>query len=620
MSTSRIRARATTKSIQLELDGVFRRFEQAALTRLRNRESVSDDLAELSVHLRAAYRFDNDGVLLAPFELPEVALPAPPPAAWRNAAREARALQAEQPRAAVEAWRRLFRSNPRRDLMAEARLGEAHAAFRARNLDRAKRAVTDLLVDFAEVRTRHGLRMGDVAQFWSIRIEEERGADPDSVRSSLEDLADELLDKRQWQVGRLTGDPSMVQALLRELQDRSTPTWMGSARKRFNERYAQLLWTSEVAQELDNVSYRVAEEGQFRYTGARAESPGVWAVVRQGEDIYAFSFAVQDLLRDLHAEVAEQTDAERDLMARLYFEGDEVPATAMAERSLGVQLPTVRLVVLPSDPVGLASRKRRRRTLRIGVVITAVFVSVMGAWLVGRMIAWEVEGARQRADFAANVSHELRSPITQIRLKGEALQLGLVDPGPDMESHFSAIVRESERLSRLVDNVLDFAAIERGAKRYQLRRDDIVPIVISAVESARSIFDERNLDVMLEVPDDLPPVWLDREAMGQVMTNLLSNAAKYGGEGKLVHVEVRSLPDSVQIRVKDQGVGIDPRELPQVFDDFFRSQDPAVRRRKGTGIGLAIVRYIVEAHRGTIRAESRPGHGATFIIDLPLEH
>lgn len=614
------RARATTKSIVLELDGVFERFERRALERLRNRESVSDDLAELSTHLRAAYRFDNDGVLLAPFDLSEKPLPDPPPAVWRSAARDARLLQARRPNTAADAWQDLYRSNPRRDLMAEALLGEAHAAMEAGSLDRAKRAVTDMLVDFADVRSRHGLRMGDVAQFWSIRIEERRGADADSVRGSLEDLADELLDKRQWQVGRLTGDPSMVQALLRELQSRSTPTWMGSARKRFNERYAQLLWTSEVAEELDNVSFRVPEEGQFKYLGARADSPGVWAVVREGEDIYAFSFAVQDLLRDLHVEVAEEMDAERDLMARLYFEGDEVPATAMSDRTLGEQLPSVRLAVLPSDPAGLAARKQWRRTVRIGVVVTAVFVSVMGAGLVGRMIAYEVEGARQRADFAANVSHELRSPITQIRLKGEALQLGLVDPGADMEDHFSAIVREAERLSRLVDNVLDFAAIERGAKRYQLRPDDIVPIVITAVESARSIFTERNMDVVLDVPDDLPPVWLDRDAMGQVMTNLLSNAAKYGGEGKPVYVQVESLAESVRIQVRDEGVGIVADELPKVFDDFFRSQDPAVRRRKGTGIGLAIVRYIVEAHGGTIRAESPPGHGATFIIDLPLEH
>lgn len=614
------RARATTKSISLELAGVFERFEKGATQRLRNRESVSEDLAELSKHLRAAYRFDRDGVLVAPFDIAEEPLPGPPPAAWREGARRARMVSAERPRAGIEAWRRLYASNDRRDLMAEARLGEAHAAVEAGDLVRAKRAVTDLLVDFADVRTRHGLRMGDVAQFWSIQIEERRGADPDSVRSSLEDLADELLDKRQWQVGRLTGDPSLADALLKELQGRSSPSWMGSARKRFNERFAQLVWTSEVAEELDNVFMRPAEEGAFRYLGARPDSPGVWAVVRQGDDVYAFCFAVQDLLADLQAEVSEQTDAERDLTARLYYDDDVIPDAVMSERTLGTQLPSVTLAVLPTDPEGLAARKRRRRSLRIGVVLTAVFVSVVGAGLVGRMIALEVEGARQRADFAANVSHELRSPITQIRLKGEALQLGLVDPGDDMQAHFAAIVRESERLSRLVDNVLDFAAIERGAKRYHLRPDDIVPIVIAAVESARSIFDERGMEVVLDVPDDLPPVWIDREAMGQVMTNLLSNAAKYGGEGRPVYVLVRPREEAVEIRIRDEGVGIAPQELPQVFDDFFRSQDPEVRRRKGTGIGLAIVRYIVEAHGGTIRAESRPGQGATFIIDLPLEH
>jgi two-component system phosphate regulon sensor histidine kinase PhoR len=235
------------------------------------------------------------------------------------------------------------------------------------------------------------------------------------------------------------------------------------------------------------------------------------------------------------------------------------------------------------------------------------------------MIAWEVENARQRADFAANVSHELRSPLTQIRLKAEALQLGLVDEGEDMEQHFDAIVRESERLSRLVDNVLDFAAIERGAKRYQLRADDLTAVVWAQVEAARANLADRGIELELDVPDDLPPLWLDREAMGQVLTNLLSNAAKYGAEGGWVGVRIVHQDHGVELSVSDRGIGIAREELPRVFNDFFRSTDPNVRKRKGTGIGLAIVRYIVEAHGGTITVDSTPGQGATFTVTLPLE-
>ena len=489
------------------------------------------------------------------------------------------------------------------------------------NLNRARSSALDLL-DFGGVRTRTGLRADDVGHFWNIRIQElehqRRGEELEASQGFLEDLVTELLSRRQWQVGR-QGEPAMLREILRRLNHRSAPAWLGSRRKELNERFSQLLWTEKIAEELDNVFVRLNEERVFSYLGARADSEAFWALVRVREEVVAFSFSVDALMAELEAEAAYHTATQRDLTARLFGADQPSPESVIAERSLGEQLPSVRLVVFPTDPEALKAIKQRSRIVRIGVVLTAVFVSVVGALWVANMIAWELQGARQRADFAANVSHELRSPITQIRLKGEALQLGLVDEGDDMQSHFDAIVRESERLSRLVDNVLDFAAIERGAKRYQLRPDDVSAVVVASVEAARSTFEERGMPVLLEVPEDLPPVWLDRDAMGQVMTNLLSNAVKYGGDRGPVKVSVRQQSQSVQIRVKDSGVGIDPSELPKVFDDFFRSQDPAVRRRKGTGIGLAIVRYIIDAHGGSIRVESLPGEGATFIIDLPLE-
>ena len=123
----------------------------------------------------------------------------------------------------------------------------------------------------------------------------------------------------------------------------------------------------------------------------------------------------------------------------------------------------------------------------------------------------------------------------------------------------------------------------------------------------------------VELPDDLPVLHFDREAIGQVLTNLLSNASKYGADGKWVGVKVRDKGDFVTISVADKGMGIAPDEVKRVFDEFFRSEDAAVRRKKGTGIGLAIVRYIVEAHGGSITVRSTRGSGTTFTVSLPTD-
>jgi signal transduction histidine kinase len=144
-------------------------------------------------------------------------------------------------------------------------------------------------------------------------------------------------------------------------------------------------------------------------------------------------------------------------------------------------------------------------------------------------------------------------------------------------------------------------------------------VIRTSVEAASSAFTHAGMEVELAIDPDLPRVWIDREAIGQVMTNLLSNAAKYGAEGRWVRISARATDTSIVVTVADRGMGIAPSDLHRVFDDFFRSADPRVRRSKGTGIGLAIVRYIVEAHGGTIDVSSTPGQGAAFTVVLPLE-
>ena len=222
-----------------------------------------------------------------------------------------------------------------------------------------------------------------------------------------------------------------------------------------------------------------------------------------------------------------------------------------------------------------------------------------------------------KTDFAANVSHELRSPITKIRLRAEALQYELLDTEEEKRDSYNSIVRETERLSRLVDNVLDFASIERGAKKYTFRPEDIGEVIYRAVDSCGEAIGESGVRIDIDVPHDMPVAWIDREAISQVMINLLSNAIKYGSSGGWVGVRVQDTQTAIEIAFSDHGDGIPMKDLPHVFGQFYRSPDTAVRSKRGTGIGLTIVRYIVQAHGGTISVESTAGLGTTFLINLP---
>ncbi len=615
----RTRANSIVEQVHGDLGSIFTRFEAATLERLRAGESPTEELGELSPYLRAAFRFAPGGALAAPFIEPDEGAggSAPQSRAYEQAARAARALEADGDARAQASWSAARALASSEQGSAEARLGEARSMAAEGNTTEAELLLADIYADHAQLRDSRGFRVGDLVVLMRAQLRLDRGQ-PGVASTTLVELVETVL-ADHWTIGT-EAEPAAVRRALDRLDGIADPDWVARARSRLNDRTQQLFWARRVAEELELVhGPNIASPGEFAYFGARLDSPAIWAVTRSGDNVYAFSFSVEDLYDDLLVSILRVNELEQDLEGNLLLPGDEASVGVLAVRQLSPWLPVVTLSVAPEDPDGLLRTKDRRRVIRIAVVLTAVFLVVVGVVWVARMIAWEVENARQRADFAANVSHELRSPLTQIRLKGEALQLGLVDPGDDMQDHFDAIVRESERLSRLVDNVLDFAAIERGAKRYQLRPDDLVAVVWSQVEAARASLEDRGLQLEIDVPDDLPPLWLDREAVGQVLTNLLSNAAKYGSDGGWVGVRIRQDSDAVRLEVADRGIGIARDELSRVFHDFFRSADPNVRKKKGTGIGLAIVRYIVEAHGGDITVESAPGAGATFIVKFPLE-
>jgi signal transduction histidine kinase len=224
---------------------------------------------------------------------------------------------------------------------------------------------------------------------------------------------------------------------------------------------------------------------------------------------------------------------------------------------------------------------------------------------------------RLKTEFVSTVSHELRTPLTSIQGLSEILEAGKVtDPGAREEIHH-ALAAESARLSRLLHNILDFGKIEQQAKEYVLRAEDLGLIIRDLVRVFRPQLEAGGFAVDLKLPPHPVLADVDRDAIEQLMVNLIDNAMKYSTNRKHIGIDLLEKPDTCEICVRDQGIGIAPGEMDRIFGNFYRGSRAAQVNPKGVGLGLKIVRHIVEAHRGEILVDSRPSEGSAFRVIFP---
>ena len=293
-------------------------------------------------------------------------------------------------------------------------------------------------------------------------------------------------------------------------------------------------------------------------------------------------------------------------------------AEVVAAVPLSEVLPAWQLALY--QPAGLSARAAVDRQVTLFMIAFGLLLVVIAVGLAAtyRLVRRETETARLKAEFVANVSHDLKTPLALIRVFGETLEMGRVGDEATRQEYYRIITRESERLSRLIENVLDFSRIEGGRRTYELTPASVEPLVRDAIESFGYVLAQQGFKVDVAVQPGLPEVPMDADAVGQALANLIDNAIKYSEARKVLTVEAAVRDGGLALSVGDEGIGIPREEQERIFDKFYRVGRSETQGRRGSGVGLALVRHVAEAHGGRVSVESRPGAGSRFTLWLPM--
>ncbi len=266
-----------------------------------------------------------------------------------------------------------------------------------------------------------------------------------------------------------------------------------------------------------------------------------------------------------------------------------------------------------------AVARTHRRNLAISFATLLLMTGSLAVLLVWTRRAQRL--ARMQMEFVAGVSHELRTPLSVICSAGDNLADGLVSAPQQVRRYGSVIRGEGRRLGQMVESILGFAGIQSGRVKYELQPVAVEDVVSGAVAASEPEVRAAGCTLETQIEPDLPQIVADATSLIHGLRNLIDNAVTHGGEGKWIGVRARGLRGAdgrqVEIVVEDRGRGLDPRELPRLFEPFFRGHRAIEEQVRGFGLGLTLAQRIVQAHSGTLTADSAPGQGTRFIVRLP---
>ena len=346
------------------------------------------------------------------------------------------------------------------------------------------------------------------------------------------------------------------------------------------------------------------------------EGQARWGMIMDQDDILQ-----QFIIPGLYSEEKskgyhwELTDLNDHILHQSEYLPHEVPSIHIV---FPPNLPPWSVRIYPEEAGLMVSMIHAGEGLYFYIFLAILVVLVLSLFFTLKTMNNELKLSRMKSHFISTVSHEFKSPLTSIRQMAEMLATGRISAPSKRKKYIETILQQSERLSHLIENILDFSRIEEGHKTMRFEHGDIIPVVKEMVESFQIFTADRGFRITLETPDSVPLIVFDREGISQVMHNLLDNAVKYSGDSKSVVVTISRKMERILIGVRDYGYGIRKEDQEKVFSRFYRAGDELTHNVKGSGIGLTIVRQIVEAHHGKVTVESALGKGSLFSVQLPI--
>jgi two-component system phosphate regulon sensor histidine kinase PhoR len=275
--------------------------------------------------------------------------------------------------------------------------------------------------------------------------------------------------------------------------------------------------------------------------------------------------------------------------------------------------------VVPRNYSEMERNERNRRRANLFLIILSMSMIFCCLAILYVLSLRERQLVQLKEDFINNVSHELKTPLSLIRMFSEILVTNRVKNDEARQEYYSIIHNESDRMGRLISNLLDFGHLERKQHNLNLERTNMAQLVLKELEAYRYQIQKEGFELITKIEENVPDILADPNAISMALFNLLDNAVKYSGDCKRIHVTVARSNGTVDIAVQDEGLGIPESERQKIFDKFFRGSSAGVKKIRGSGIGLSITRQVAEMHGGEVRLVSEVGRGSTFTLKLPID-